>query len=53
MSDEEQGSVILHRFLVINQTLTALYLIVEVGRWGPRDTRTTVQQAIGVLSRDP
>ncbi|KAL8836442.1 MAG: hypothetical protein Q9170_002930 [Blastenia crenularia] len=49
VSDEEQGSVILHRFLAMNQALTALYLIVEVARWGPSETKSNVQQAIGDL----
>ncbi|KAL9602851.1 MAG: hypothetical protein Q9219_001546 [cf. Caloplaca sp. 3 TL-2023] len=49
LNDEEQSSVILHRFLVINQALTALFLIIEVGRWGPSERKTTIQHAIGDL----
>ena len=50
MSDDEHSSLILHRFIAINQSLTILYLIVEVGRWGPTET---AQNVIGMLRHGP
>ncbi|KAL8992849.1 MAG: hypothetical protein Q9188_007482 [Gyalolechia gomerana] len=47
MNGEEQSSLMLHRFLAINQALTVLYLIVEVGRCGPTETMSSVQKALG------
>ncbi|KAI4177548.1 MAG: hypothetical protein LQ348_005808 [Seirophora lacunosa] len=47
-ADEGLGSAILRRFLATNQALTALYLMVEVGRWGPSETKAKVRQAIEV-----
>ncbi|KAL8720229.1 MAG: hypothetical protein Q9181_007944 [Wetmoreana brouardii] len=46
LNEEEQGAVTLNRFIALNQALTALYLLVEVGRWGPPHTKSTIQQAI-------
>ncbi len=40
----------LHRFLVMNQALTVLYLMVEVGRWGPDEVKSEVQQTIRMSS---
>ncbi|KAL8895948.1 MAG: hypothetical protein Q9207_007942, partial [Kuettlingeria erythrocarpa] len=49
VGDEGNNSAMLHRFLVMNQALTVLYLIVEVGRWGPDKVKGEVQQTILAL----
>ncbi|KAL9593004.1 MAG: hypothetical protein Q9179_006173 [Wetmoreana sp. 5 TL-2023] len=49
LNEEEHGAVTLNRFIALNQALTVLYLLVEVGRWGPSHTKSTIQQAIDGL----
>ncbi|KAL8746980.1 MAG: hypothetical protein Q9184_007669, partial [Pyrenodesmia sp. 2 TL-2023] len=49
VGDEEHSSALLHRFLALNQALTVLYLIVEVGRWAPAKVKSEVRQVIMAL----
>ena len=47
LSEEDLASAKLSRFIEINQSLTALYIIIEVGRWENFQEKSLIRQAIG------
>ncbi|KAL8696549.1 MAG: hypothetical protein Q9224_002735, partial [Gallowayella concinna] len=48
MSEAQLGSTIMNRYIVLNQTLTAMYLMIETARWGSADTKSTLREAISM-----
>lgn len=53
MKDEEMASMRFLKQIEINQVLTALYCVVEVGRWQISESKeTSIRQAIS-MTMDP
>ncbi|KAL8809627.1 MAG: hypothetical protein Q9223_007897, partial [Gallowayella weberi] len=47
ISEAPIGSIIMNSYVVLNQTLTTMYLMVETARRGSTDTKSTLREAIG------
>ncbi|KAL8728557.1 MAG: hypothetical protein Q9166_005290 [cf. Caloplaca sp. 2 TL-2023] len=52
MTEAELGPIIMNRFIILNQTLTTMYLMIEVARWGPVEAKSGMRQVISDLKPD-
>ncbi|KAL8921613.1 MAG: hypothetical protein Q9172_003938 [Xanthocarpia lactea] len=52
MNEADVGPITMNRYVALNQSLTTMYLMIEVARWGPADTTSTMRRVISELDSD-
>ncbi|KAL8749025.1 MAG: hypothetical protein Q9199_007942, partial [Rusavskia elegans] len=46
------GPIIMNRYVALNQSLTVMYMMIEVARWGPAASTSNMRQVISELELD-